>query len=160
MKVGVLLAREPGDLSGWLATAVAFDVAGADVLWVDVPPDPELDPWTLTAALAAVTSRSLLVVPTPPPDPRVLATVRRLSRGRLAEAFRPVPGDPGVLEHAGERWATTDVPANRAAWQETIHEAAARGTHGLLVPVAPNLLDLLRNPEPPEARRDLDLAMG
>jgi hypothetical protein len=154
MKVGVLLARQPGDLSEWLATAAAFDAAGADALWVDVAPEPELDPLTLTAALAAVTGRSLLVVP-PSRDGRVLATIRRLSRGRLAE-FVPVPDSPGVYECAGERWATTPVPDSRATWRVTLAEA----TSALLVPADPRVLDLLRNPEAPGDRRDLDLAVG
>jgi hypothetical protein len=62
IKVGVVLARRVGDLAEWLADAASFDAAGAHALWIDVLPHPQLDPLALTAALAAMTSRSLLVV--------------------------------------------------------------------------------------------------
>jgi hypothetical protein len=39
-------------------------------------------------------------------------------------------------------------------------EAAAREAYGLLVPAAPALLDLLRNPQDPGGRSDLRLAQG
>jgi hypothetical protein len=85
VKVGVLLAPPPADLGDWLAAAAAFDTAGADALWIDVASDPGLDPLAVTAALAVLTFRSLLVVAPPAgADDRTLATVERLSRGRLA----------------------------------------------------------------------------
>jgi len=85
MKIGVQLAPPPADLGQWLANAAAFDTAGADALWIDVTGDPGLDPLAVTAALAVLTFRSLLVLPLPAAaDDRTLATVGRLSRGRLA----------------------------------------------------------------------------
>jgi hypothetical protein len=114
-----------------------------------------------------------------------LDTVRRLSRDRLglvvdADAADDVPArlggvpmlrlssstaTPGLIEgrdDAGElvRWVTATAPAGRAAWRETMAEAAAREAYGLLVPAAPALLDLLRNPQDPGGRSDLRLAQG
>lgn len=197
VKVGVLLARRPDDVGEWLATGAAFDAAGADALWVDVAPEPELDPLALTAALAAVTVRSLLVTTLEPqgrsqspsdgpPEAlaRVLATIWRLSGGRLAVlagasppsgldgmmgrglgVFRRVPGNAGVFEHTrgpdeAESWASTALPDSRATWRATVLDAAERGTRGLLVPADPRLLDLLRNPDDSGHRRDLHLAVG
>jgi hypothetical protein len=187
VKVGVLLARQPNDLGEWLADGAAFEAAGADALWVDLAPEPELDPLALTAALAAVTYRSLLVTSLPEPDgasgalARMLATIRRLSRGRLrilADAipsgelpeigvgiFRRIPGEPGTFEHTREpdeteRWVTTASPDSRAAWRAALLDAAEHGSRGLLVPANPRLLDLLRNPDDHDDRRDLQLAQG
>jgi hypothetical protein len=89
VKVGVLLPT-PSDLGGWLADAAAFDSAGADALWIDVPPHGPLDPLALAAALSALTFRALLVTPLPAlggearVPARTLTTIARLSRGRLA----------------------------------------------------------------------------
>jgi len=182
VKVGVVLARQPDDLGEWLADGTAFEAAGADVLWVDPIVGSELDPLVLTAALAAVTFRSLLVA-TLPPDrtdlARTVATIGRLSRGRLGilaetgpdgmvretgtglHVFRLIPGDPGAYEHAsGERWARCRPPDGRAAWRATLLDAGERGLRGLLVPADPRLLDILRNPDDPGYRHDLQLAQG
>jgi hypothetical protein len=194
--VGVLLARHPGDVGEWLASGAAFDAAGADALWVDIAPEPELDPLALTAALAAVTFRSLLVTtltaedgPTPASDwpseelSRTLATVGRLSRGRLRilgdatllrdledvgrglGVFCRTPGDPAAFDHtcgpgAAERWVSIPMPDGRASWRATLVGAAEGGTRGLLIPADPRLLDLLRNPGDPGHRHDLQLAVG
>jgi alkanesulfonate monooxygenase SsuD/methylene tetrahydromethanopterin reductase-like flavin-dependent oxidoreductase (luciferase family) len=173
VKVGVVLARHPDDLGEWLADATAFEAAGADALWVDPVGDPELDPLVLTAALAAITFRSLLVTTLPADRPdlaRTFTTIDRLSRGRLgviAEAgtgrhvFRPVPGDPGTYEHtSGERWAYCRPPDGRPAWRASLLDAGERGLRGLLVPADPRLLDILRNPDDPGYRPDLQLAQG
>ena len=205
VKVGVLLDRRPGDLGEWLADGTAFEAAGADALWVDPAAEPELplDPFALTAALAAVTARSLLVATLPVPGgpspalARTLATIGRLSRGRLrvladavpaaaaAEAvpglgvFRRIPGHPESFVHtpepaahaeqaagpdAGpdepERWVSVPSPDSRAAWRATLLDASEHGTAGLLVPAGPRLLDILRNPDDPGHRRDLQLAQG
>ncbi len=189
VKVGVLLPRQLDELGEWLADAAAFDAAGADALWVDPAVGPELDPLALLAALAALTSRSLVVAALPPPDrppgalARTLATICRLSYGRLAlvadsewieelitivptlEAFRSLPGVPGAFERARpgdgpERWVQTPSPEDRAAWRAALADAVERGTGGLLVPAAPGLLDLLRNPDGPGGRGDLHLAQG
>jgi hypothetical protein len=39
-------------------------------------------------------------------------------------------------------------------------DAVANGAGGLLVPAGPRLLDILRNPNDPDDRRDLQLAQG
>jgi hypothetical protein len=189
VKVGVLLARWPAELGEWLADAAAFEAAGASVLWVDPEPESKLDPLALLAALAAITSRALLVA-TPPASEdasealgRTLATIGRLSHGRLALAaeperleeladlapgaavFRRLPGEPAAFERlyeadTAERWIQTSPPEGRAAWRTALAEAATNGAGGLLVPAGPRLLDILRNPNEPEGRRDLYLAQG
>lgn len=190
VKVGVQLPGPPEDLGGWLADAAAFDAAGADALWVEFPSDARLDPLAVTAALTTLTFRSLLVAPLPESPTgqqaqgRTLATIARLSQGRLAlhcaraqlaEASRtdedwPVLEifcrlDDGGFERTRvgaepERWARTPSPDGRVAWREAIGGAAERGVGGLLVPAEPRLLDILRNPDSGDDRRDLQLAQG
>jgi Luciferase-like monooxygenase len=188
VKVGVLLAPRPVELGEWLADASAFEAAGAHALWVDPAPESKLDPLVLLAALAALTSRALLVA-TPPASQypsealgRTLATIGRLSHGRLAlaaapgrleeltdlapgsVAFRRLPGEPAAFERldetAAERWVRTPPPEGRAAWRTALADAVANGAGGLLVPAGPRLLDILRNPNDPDDRRDLQLAQG
>jgi hypothetical protein len=190
VEVAVVLDRRPGDrLGGWLADARAFEAAGAAALWVDPDPSSGLDPLALTAALAALTAQALLVVALPAPEHppealgRVLATVARLSHDRLAlaadpgtlepltalapgcGAFRRLTGEPPAFERLGEggtaeRWIPTPSPESRAAWRAALADAAAGGTTGLLVPAGPRLLDILRNPDDPGGRQDLQLAQG
>jgi Luciferase-like monooxygenase len=187
VKVGVLLGP-PEELGEWLADAGAFEAAGAHALWLDPAPEPTLDPLALLAALAALTSRALLVAAAPaadrPPETlgRTLATIQRLSHGRLAFAaprsleelsalapgpavFRRLPGEPEAFEHLGaegvaERWVRTPPPDGRAAWRAALADAATGGAGGVLVPAGPRLLDILRNPNDPDDRRDLHLAQG
>lgn len=187
VKVGVVLSRQPDDLGEWLADGTAFEAAGADALCIDLAPEPEFDPLSLTAALAAVTSRSLLVTSLPasggPAIARTLGTIEQLSHGRLrilADAvpsgeladialrlgiFRRVPGDSEAFEHLHEpeeaqRWISVPSPDSRAAWRQTLLDASERGPAGLLVPAGPRLLDILRNPGDQGGRRDLQLAQG
>jgi hypothetical protein len=187
VKVGVVFGGQPDDLGEWLADGAAFEAAGAAALWLDVAAEPELDPLALTAALAAVTFRSLLVTSMPaaggPATARTLGTIGRLSHGRLrilADAipagelaevalrtgvFRRVPGDPGAFDHvhepeAAQRWISVPSPDSRAAWRQTLLGAAERGPAGLLVPAGPRLLDILRNPDDHGGRHDLQLAQG
>jgi alkanesulfonate monooxygenase SsuD/methylene tetrahydromethanopterin reductase-like flavin-dependent oxidoreductase (luciferase family) len=189
VKVGVRLAPPPDELGEWLADAMAFGAAGADALWVDPNPESELDPLALLAALATLTSRSLLVAALPPADrppealARTLATIGRLSHGRLAlvadpeqfeelavlasgfEVFRRLPGEPGAFERTRqgnmvERWVQIPSPEGRAAWRMALAGAAEAGAHGLLVPAGLRLLDILRNPNDPDGRQDLRLAQG
>ncbi|OLB66440.1 MAG: hypothetical protein AUI10_02675 [Actinobacteria bacterium 13_2_20CM_2_72_6] len=188
-KVGVRLARQPDDLGEWLADGSAFEAAGADALWIDPGLDSPLDPLALTAALAAVTFRSLLITTlsasgrSSPVLARTLATIGRLSRGRLGilagadsvgilsevgpdmRVFRRIPGDPDAVEHARgsdpvERWVHVSCPDGRVAWRATLLDATERGFRGLLVPAEPRLLDILRNPDDPGYRYDLRLAQG
>jgi len=187
VKVGVVLTRQPDDLGEWLADGAAFEAAGAAALCIDVAPEPELDPLALTAALAAVTFRSLLITSLPaagsPAIARTLGTIDQLSRGRLRVladdlpsgelagialrlgAFRRVSQDPEVFEHThapaeAERWISVPSPDSRAAWRQTLLDAAGRDPAGLLVPAGPRLLDILRNPGDQGGRRDLQLAQG
>jgi hypothetical protein len=170
--VGILLDREPDEISEWLADAAAFDAGGADALWLDAGPAPDWDVLALAAALAVVTFRSRLVVALPAfgaaPAGRTLDTIGRLSHNRLAlvadgeppagvAVFRRVPGG---FESGGERWVTTPAPQGRAAWRAACVDAAGRGVRGLVVPADPRLLDILRNPDDPDDRRDLQLAQG
>jgi hypothetical protein len=184
--VGVLLPPPPDDLGGWLADAAAYDASGADALWLDTAADPRLDPLALTAALATLTFRALLVTPLPGyyVDPtaraRTLGTIGRLSRGRLAlcgervqlaglvgadsdRVFYLLDGGAFARVRAGaepERWVRTAPPDGRQAWRAAIDAATEHGTAGLLVPAGPRLLDILRNPGGDVDRRDLQLAQG
>jgi hypothetical protein len=189
VKVGVLLARRPEELGEWLADAGAWDAAGADAIWVDPAPEARLDPLALLAALAGLTTRTLLVGEARsaggPPEAfgRTLTTIARLSRGRLAlvadpeqaeelsalapglAAFRRLPEEPGAFarpreDGVAERWVKVPSPESRAAWRAALAEAAEGGIGGLLVPAGPRLLDMLRNPDDPGERRDLYLAQG
>jgi hypothetical protein len=161
------------EIGGWLADAAAFEAAGARALWINVAEESDLDLLILTAALTIVTVRSLLVVAGPSADPRSLATLRRLSRGRLrvvadegAEAvFTPIPDQPGAYEEPRpdgppDRWVTVAAPMGRAAWRETLLAATELGCRGVLVPADSRLLDILRNPDEDGDRRDLFLAAG
>lgn len=182
-----MLARPPDELGGWLADAAAFEAAGAYALRIDTAAEPELDPLALTAALAAVTFRSLLITALPaagsPAMAGTLGTIGRLSHGRLrilADAipagelaglalrlgvFRRVTGDAGAFEHVhgpgeAERWISVPSPDSRAAWRQTLLDASGRGPAGVLVPAGPRLLDILRHPDAPGGRQDLQLAQG
>ena len=180
IKVGVLLDQVPDNLGEWLADAAAFDAGGADALWVDCGPNPQLDVPALAAALAVVTHRAMLMVAFPEgsaaaaESARTVDTIVRLSRGRLAliadssqfgvAVFRRVRGEPDAFERLdtdeGERWLLVPAPQGRQPWREARADAAGRGFTGLVVPVDPRLLDILRNPDDPGDRRDLQLAQG
>jgi hypothetical protein len=183
IKIGILLARQVADPGEWLADAGAFDAAGADALWIDLANAPEVDPIAVTAALAAVTGRSMLVVVLPTAaevsraSARALATIARLSHGRLRIAGIIPSGGPvapdgqptardqepsahGYELEAAEQWTSVSCPDGRAAWRATLVEAAERGFRGLLVPADPRLIDILRNPDEAGERMDLYLAQG
>ena len=188
VQVAVLLASRPDQLGEWLADARAFEAAGAAALWVDLDPESGLDPLVLLAALAVLTHRALLAAALPadrPPEAlaRALATVGRLGRRRVAlvadagrldelaglapgfERFRRLPEEPAAFERpregdVTERWVQVPPPEGREAWRAALADAVAAGTHGLLVPAGPRLLDILRNPDDPEGRQDLQVAQG
>jgi hypothetical protein len=201
LRIGVVVEPDQDHLGAWLADATAYEAAGADALWLQLGADSRLDPLALTAALSAVTYRTLVVTSLPGgyvPSRALtgtLSTLTRLSRGRLrvlvdavallddeqAQAvpgfFRAVAGEPGgasgasgaggavAFDHLREpdppqRWTWVSAPDGRAGWRSTVEEVGERGFAGVFVPAGPRLLDILRNPDDPGERRDLDLAQG
>jgi alkanesulfonate monooxygenase SsuD/methylene tetrahydromethanopterin reductase-like flavin-dependent oxidoreductase (luciferase family) len=56
-------------------------------------------------------------------------------------------------------WAQVRAPESRSAWRETVAAYAETGAQGVIVNHAPNLLDILRNPEEDD-RQDLRMAVG
>jgi hypothetical protein len=66
----------------------------------------------------------------------------------------------GEGDHPAERWVQAAAPESRAAWRAALADAGAAGAAGLLVPAGPRLLDILRHPDDPEGRQDLQLAQG
>jgi hypothetical protein len=137
LKVAVEL---PGDFESageWLADAQAMEAAGAEALFVA---SGGLDRQALLAALAAVTTRARLDLIGASP------TVLLLARGRAVEL--------------DERWQRVPPPEGRDHWRQLHEEAAAAGADGVLVPLSPRLLDLLRNADVVEDRSDLNLAQG
>jgi hypothetical protein len=173
IKIGALLDPEPVRIGDWLADAAALDAAGADSLWVDLGPEPELDVLALAAALAVMTFRARLVVAPPGgmTDQRTVDTIGRLCQQRLAlicdseqggvDLFRRVRGEPGTFEGPQmQRWVMVPVPQGRASWQAALAAGEKRGARGLVVPADPRLLDLLRNPQQPGDRRDLQISQG
>jgi hypothetical protein len=148
--VGVLLDPEPDAIGEWLADAAAFDAAGADALWVECAAESQWDMATLAAALAVVTFRTRLLVALPDgePDDRTAHTLTRLSGGR----FTPLGGNAD--------WERIPAPQGREDWRRACADAEERGVPGIVVPAGPRLLDILRNPEDPGERYDLQLAQG
>jgi alkanesulfonate monooxygenase SsuD/methylene tetrahydromethanopterin reductase-like flavin-dependent oxidoreductase (luciferase family) len=90
LKIGVRLPRRFEDSGDYLADARAMEAAGADSLWLDAE---GYDPWLLLAGMATITGRIRLVVPVSSAELRApqdlggkIATLSRLSRGRMALA--------------------------------------------------------------------------
>ena len=154
MKIGVLLPSRFEDPGEFLADARAMEAAGADSVWME--DDGERDPLLALAAIAAVTSqiRLGLILPGDSPSPargggsgRGLETLQHLSRQRVIT----LPG--------AERWRRVEVPADREAWARTLAESEP-DFDGVIVPLYPRLLDILRHPEEAIDRSDLMLAQG
>jgi hypothetical protein len=59
-----------------------------------------------------------------------------------------------------ERWASIKMPDDRQTWRRLRDDYAAAGATGIIVPVDPRLLNLLRNGDDEEDRSDLGLAQG
>lgn len=59
-----------------------------------------------------------------------------------------------------ERWATITMPDTPETWRSLRREYEAAGATGLIVPLDPRLLDLLRNGDEEEDRSDLRVAQG
>ncbi|TMC12822.1 MAG: LLM class flavin-dependent oxidoreductase [Chloroflexi bacterium] len=189
MRVAVELPSDLASPGEFLADVQAYEAAGADAVWL-VP--GSLEPLTLAAAAAAVTSRIGLVAWLPGPDAwpeeplaAVVATLRRLSGDRVAFGVAGVyaiaalraaaAGRPVLLagdgEHAAQRadGLVRDLEGAGAAFEgaralrpppefELWARLPAPAT-GVAVPHAPNLLDILRNPEEDD-RQDLAMATG
>ena len=146
MKVGVLFPsrfEDPGEI---LADARAMEAAQVDSVWIEERPDG-LDPMLTLAAIAAVTDRlrlGLLGGPSASPDrQRARQTLQHLSRDRV------------IAEN--ERWSRVEPPVDREEWAKMLGEADA---DGVLVPMNPRLLDILRHPDDAIDRQDLILAQG
>ena len=158
MKVGVLLPsrfEEPGE---FLADARAMEAAGADSVWLEE--GDGYDPMLALAAIAAVTGAlrlGLIRSSTPRPNvelDRRMETLQHLSRQRVITLITSIGGLSGP-----ERWLRVEVPADREAWAKTL-ELATPDFDGVLVPLDPRLLDILRHPDDAIDRSDLQLAQG
>lgn len=166
VNVGVLLPAWFSDAGEYLADARALEEAGVHSLWLEaVDRSPGLDPGMLLAGMAAVTSRVKLGLLTHSPDRAPgfdvsMDTLQRLSRSR-AITGRMLPGGKELIAgpQPAVRFMVAPVPANPAAWTQTL-EAAAEIDAGVLVPMFPGLLDLLRRPEQEDDRSDLVLSQG
>src|SRR5712691_6025834 len=153
MKVGVLLPSRCEDPGECLSDARAMEAAGADSVWME--DGDGYDPMLALAAIAAVTGqiRLGLIPPKDSPSPARgggsgsgLETLQHLSRKR-------------VITSDAERWLRVEVPTDRDAWARTL-EQAHPDFDGVLVPLDPRLLDILRHPEDAIDRSDLQLAQG
>jgi Luciferase-like monooxygenase len=148
MKIGVLFPPRFEDPGEFLADARAIEAAGVDSVWLDDSADG-FDPLLVLAAIAAVTSQLRLGLiretHSSSGDPRRSVTLDQLSRNRL------IPGS--------ERWRRVGVPADREAWAKTLEETDD-DTDGVVVPMDPRLLDILRHPYDVIDRSDLILAQG
>jgi len=150
MKVGVLFPSRFEDPGNFLADARAMEAAGADSVWME--DGVGLDSMLALAAIAAVTSHlrlGLINPDTPSPfgggSGRGLATLQHLSPQRV------------ITDH--QRWSRVEVPADRDAWAKTLADAQP-DFDGVLVPMDPRLLDVLRHPDEAIDRSDLLLAQG
>jgi hypothetical protein len=163
MKVGVLLPSRFENPGEFLADARAMEAAGADSIWLEE--GDGYDPMLALAAIAAVTGtlRLGLILPNGSPSPaggggsgRGLETLQHLSRQRVITLV--ADGKGGSLSGT-ERWRRVEVPADREAWARTL-EQAHPDFDGVIVPLDPRLLDILRHPQDAIDRPDLQLAQG
>jgi len=160
MKVGVLLPSRFEDPGEFLADARAMEAAGADSIWLEE--GDGYDPMLALAAIAAVTGQlrlGLILPDSPSPSgggsARAFETLQHLSR------LRGIVGvsQGGSVVSGTEKWRRVEVPADRDAWARTL-EQAKPDFDGVLVPLDPRLLDILRNPDGAIDRSDLLLAQG
>ena|SRR5256885_411909 len=160
MKVGVLLSSRFEDPGEFLADARAMEAAGVDSVWIE-DDETGIDVWMALAAVAAVTGqlRAHLIITramTPTFEHRrQVTTLEHLSQGRATVAVEDTHG----LLTGIERWRRVEVPSDREAWANTLKQAGS-DVEGVLVPMNPRLLDILRHPEDAIDRSDLLLAQG
>jgi alkanesulfonate monooxygenase SsuD/methylene tetrahydromethanopterin reductase-like flavin-dependent oxidoreductase (luciferase family) len=70
--------------------------------------------------------------------------------------FRREAGRTGDFE----LWVQVRSPQDRDAWRETLQDYGQTGATGVIASHAPNLLDILRNPDSENDRQDLLIATG
>src|ERR1700736_3256192 len=163
MKVGVLLPSRFEDPGEFMADARAMEAAGADSIWLEE--GEGYDAMLALAAIAAVTGRlrlGLIRSSTPRPNvelDRRMETLQHLSRQRVITLVSSLAGNGQGGLSGAERWGRVEVPADREAWARTL-EQAQPDFDGVLVPLDPRLLDILRNPDGVIDRSDLQLAQG
>ena len=178
MKIGVLFPSRFEDPGDFLADARAMEAAGVDSVWME--DDGGHDPIVALAAIAAVTGRLRLGLILPAArgggSGRGLKTLQHLSRQRVITGTISLAGSPGervitggsslpLAGRAGEgvigteRWRRIEPPADREAWATTLQQAD-HDTDGVIVPMDPRLLDILRHPDDAIDRPDLQLAQG
>jgi hypothetical protein len=147
-----------------------MEAAGVDSVWIE--DDGGHDPMLALAAIAAVTGQlrlGLILGSTPLPNialDRRMETLQHLSRQRVITLVStnaspsPLAGEGRGGGFSGsERWRRVEVPADREAWAKTLEQAQLDAT-GIIVPLDPRLLDILRHPEDAIERSDLQLAQG
>jgi hypothetical protein len=148
-----------------LALLAALAALTAEALLVAPEPAPGDRPGPALATVARLSRRRLALAA----DPDRLGELAALVPG--CDAFRRLPGTPPAFERVrgedraeglgqAERWVQAAPPDSRAAWRAALADAQAAGAAGLLVPAGPRLLDILRHPEDPLGRQDLQLAQG
>src|ERR1700694_2981413 len=149
MKVGVLPPTRFEDPAEFLADARAMEAAGADSIWLEE--GDGYDPMLVLAAIAAVTGNLRLgLIRAANPLPNV-ELERPTQKRQLLSRHRVITDN--------QRWRRVEAPADREAWARTLKDAAP-DFDGVLVPLDPRLLDMLRNPEDAIDRSDLMLAQG
>ena len=152
MKVGVLLPSRFEDPGEFLADARAMEAAGVDSIWMEE--GEGYDPMLALAAIAAVTSeiRLGLILAKGSPSP-----ARGRGSGRGFETLQHLSRQRVITDN--QRWRRVEVPADREAWAKTL-EQAHPDFDGVLVPLDPRLLDIVRHPQDAIDRSDLLLAQG
>lgn len=180
LRIGVELGDAIASVGDFVADARALEAAGVDTIWVR--DGPLLDPWTRLGALGATTYRVRLGILDLDPSrgtasamASTLTTLETLAAGRLsvgvgdagsiASLRRLVPESVRVVlvsetGDAPERWVRIPMPAGRAEWRATREAQKKAGATGIVVPMGPRLLDLLRNPDTDDDRSDLRIAVG
>src|ERR1700730_3842146 len=151
MKIGVLFPSRIGDPGEFLADARAMEAAGVDSVWMEEGDDNGHDPLLALAAIAAVTSELRLGLITLKGSGKGLEALQHLSRQRVITTPSSLPLSD---------WRRVEAPADRDAWAATLERARQDGVEGVLVPLDPRLLDILRHPEDAIDRSDLILAQG